>query len=150
MSFSIRKQKVRRRCQRPLFLDVSPGCVYDLEKIYRDLNVRLFQGELALKIGWFGRKRSGHACRVVLGSYHREEKTIRIHYSLDNADIPLFFIEYLVYHEMVHSVVPCEYSSSGRAVVHGKKFRELERRFPMYEAARTWERAHKSILLGGS
>ncbi|EPP36805.1 hypothetical protein CP8484711_0339A, partial [Chlamydia psittaci 84-8471/1] len=33
-------------------VDYTPGEVYDLEKIYQDLNLRLFEGSLNLKIGW--------------------------------------------------------------------------------------------------
>ncbi|BAE81611.1 hypothetical protein [Chlamydia felis Fe/C-56] len=132
-----------------LLIDYTPGKVYDLEKIYQDLNLRLFEGSLNLKIGWFGRERSGKACRVVLGSYHEEEQAIRIHRSLDREDIPLFFMEYLIYHEMVHSVVPREYSPSGRTIFHGKKFKECERRFPLYESAVAWEKANIYVLLQG-
>ncbi|AUS59598.1 uncharacterized protein CHAB577_0177 [Chlamydia abortus] len=42
-------------------VDYTPGKVYDLEKIYQDLNLRLFEGSLDLHIGWFGRQR----CQVV-------------------------------------------------------------------------------------
>ncbi|WP_375793623.1 hypothetical protein O1W69_00635 [Chlamydia sp. 12-01] len=130
-------------------IDCTPGKVYDLEKIYQDLNLRLFEGSLNLKIGWFGRERSGNARRVVLGSYHEEEQVIRIHRSLDRESVPLFFMEYIIYHEMVHSVVPREYSPSGRTVFHGKKFKEYERRFPLYESAIAWEKANIYVLLQG-
>ncbi|QXE27398.1 M48 family metallopeptidase [Chlamydia buteonis] len=130
-------------------VDYTPGKVYNLEKIYQDLNLRLFEGFLNLKIGWFGRERSGSALRAVLGSYHEEEKLIRIHRSLDSDDIPLFFMEYIIYHEMVHSVVPLEYSPSGRTIFHGKKFKECEKRFPLYESAIAWEKANIYVLLQG-
>lgn len=130
-------------------VDYTPEEVYDLEKIYQDLNLRLFEGSLNLKIGWFGRARSGNAFRVVLGSYHEEEKLIRIHRSLDRDDIPLFFMQYIIYHEMVHSVVPREYSRSGRTIFHGKKFKECEKRFPLYESAIAWEKANIYVLLQG-
>lgn len=130
-------------------VDYTPGKVYDLEKIYQDLNLRLFEGSLDLHIGWFGRQRSGRALRAVLGSYHEEEKLIRIHRSLDRDDIPLFFMQYIIYHEMVHSVVPREYSRSGRTIFHGKKFKECEKRFPLYDSAIAWEKANIYVLLQG-
>ncbi|WP_348663709.1 hypothetical protein [Chlamydia vaughanii] len=133
--------------KRALPIDYAPGRVYDLKKIYQDLNERLFQGTLNLKIGWFGRERSGGARRAVLGSYHEEEQLIRIHRSLDREDIPLFFMEYLIYHEMVHSIVPREYSPSGRTIFHGKKFKEHEKRFPLYESAIAWEKTNVYVLL---
>ncbi|MEF9496640.1 hypothetical protein [Chlamydia sp. 04-14] len=138
---------VRLRSSIPI--DYTPGKVYNLNKIYQDLNLRLFEGSLNLKIGWFGRERSGKAQRVVLGSYHEEEQLIRIHRSLDREDIPLFFMEYIIYHEMVHSVVPREYSPSGRTIFHGKKFKECEKHFPLYESAVAWEKANIYVLLQG-
>ena len=102
---------------------------------------------MQLTIGWFGRERSKSVRKAVLGSYHEEEKAIRIHRSLDRKAIPLFFMEYLVYHEMVHSVVPYEYSGSGRTIFHGTKFKEYERRFPLYEKAVAWEKANRYVLL---
>ncbi|WP_420834633.1 hypothetical protein [Chlamydia avium] len=133
--------------QRSLPIDCSPGKVFDLYKIYQRLNAQFFERKLHLTIGWFGRERSKSVCKAVLGSYHEGEKAIRIHRSLDRKDIPLFFMEYLIYHEMVHSIVPREYSVSGRTIFHGKKFKEYERRFPLYEKAIAWEKANVYVLL---
>ncbi|WP_100934560.1 hypothetical protein [Candidatus Chlamydia corallus] len=129
-------------------VDYSQGKVYDLQEIYQGLNTRLFQGALRLQIGWFGRKETRKGQSVVLGSFHESEQLIRIHRSLDRQDIPRFFIEYLVYHEMVHSVVPREYSRSGRSIFHGKKFKEYEQRFPLYDRAVAWEKANAYLLRG--
>ncbi|WP_236558934.1 M48 family metallopeptidase [Chlamydia sp. 17-3921] len=137
----------RRLLKTSVSIDFSLGDVYDLQEIYKDINHRLFQDSLNLRIGWFGRDFSGRARRVVLGSFHEEEQLIRIHRSLDRIEIPQFFIEYLVYHEMVHSVIPKEYSISGRTIFHGKKFKEYEKRFPLYERAVAWEKAHINVLL---
>ena len=35
----------------------------------------------------------------------------------------------------------------GRRMVHGRDFREAERRFPGYQRARDWEKAHLHVLL---
>lgn len=147
MPASVTSKKFLLRSALPV--DFSRGEVYDLQEIYQDLNRRLFKNALNLRIGWFGRTRSGRACKVVLGSFHEEEQLIRIHKSLDRKEIPRFFMEYLVYHEMAHSVVPREYSLSGRTIFHGKKFKEYEQRFPLYERAVAWEKAHIKVLLRG-
>ncbi|WP_066483322.1 hypothetical protein [Candidatus Chlamydia sanziniae] len=129
-------------------IDFSQGKVYDLQEIYQNLNQRLFGGKLHLRIGWFGRQTFRYARSAVLGSFHEDEQLIRIHRSLDRRDIPQFFMEYLVYHEMVHSIVPREFSPSGRIIFHGKKFKEYEKRFPLYDRAIAWEKANAYILRG--
>ncbi|WP_051149437.1 SprT-like domain-containing protein [Chlamydia ibidis] len=130
-------------------VDYTAGNVYNLQKIYEDLNDKLFQGSLKLKIGWFGRQKSRTGNSLVLGCFHEEEQLVRIHRSLDRRDVPLFFVEYVIYHEIIHSLVPREYSSSGRTMFHGKKFKEYERRFPMYEHAIAWEKENAFLLLRG-
>ncbi|SPN73693.1 hypothetical protein C10C_0532 [Chlamydia serpentis] len=138
--------KSARRSSLPV--DHSPGKFYDLQEIYKGLNVRLFRDALRLEIGWFGRKENRIGQSIVLGSFHEHEQLIRIHRSLDREEIPRFFMEYLVYHEMVHSVVPKEYTLSGRLIFHGKKFKEYEKRFPLYERAIAWEKANTYLLRG--
>lgn len=134
---------------RPSFpVDYCPGKIYDLQEIYEELNAQLFQGALRLQIGWFGRKATRKGKSVVLGLFHENEQLIRIHRSLDRQEIPRFFMEYLVYHEMVHSVVPREYSLSGCSIFHGKKFKEYEQRFPLYDRAVAWEKANAYLLRG--
>ncbi len=56
-------------------------------------------------------------------------RTIRIHPLLDDSRVPRTFVEYIVFHEMLHAVVPSD-RSSGRRYDHPEAFRVLERSFP--------------------
>ncbi|MEJ7703308.1 MAG: hypothetical protein WKF47_06460 [Geodermatophilaceae bacterium] len=54
--------------------------------------------------------------------------------------MPLWFLEYVMYHEMLHSVVPDEIGPSGRRRrVHTDEFYRREKEFPQYRRARRWE-----------
>jgi hypothetical protein len=57
---------------------------------------------------------------------------------LDQQFVPLWFLQYVLYHEMLHSVVPDEVSR-GRRRVHTEEFNRRERQFPRYRRARHWE-----------
>ena len=51
----------------------------------------------------------------------------------------MWFLEYVVYHEMLHSVVPDEFTPEGRRKVHTEEFHRREREFVHYRRARRWE-----------
>jgi hypothetical protein len=48
-------------------------------------------------------------------------------------------MEYVLYHEMLHAVVPDEFDPNGRRLVHTERFKARERLFPAYRRARRWE-----------
>ena len=53
----------------------------------------------------------------------------------------------VVFHEMLHQIHPPEVDRAGRRIVHGPEFRAEERRYPGYQRARAWEKAHLHLLL---
>jgi len=64
---------------------------------------------------------------------------IRIHPLLDAPFVPTWFLEYVIYHEMLHAVVPEEIDEFGRRKVHTREFYKRERQFHCYSRARRWE-----------
>ena len=66
-------------------------------------------------------------------------EVIVISRSLDEPEMPEFIVEYILYHEMLHSVVPDETNSAGRRCIHTAEFYRRERAFPRYRRARQWE-----------
>ena len=123
------------------------GRVYDLAEIYAMLNARHFNGTVDARICW-GRSAPVRRRRSIkMGVYLHEQKLIRLHPALDDARVPLHFVELVVFHEMLHQVIPPTEGESGRRCVHGPEFREAERRFPAYEKARAWEKANLGLLL---
>jgi hypothetical protein len=123
------------------------GRVHDLADIYSMLNARWFDNTVTARIGWGRRGRNGRRRSIKMGVYFHDHKIIRIHPALDDERVPRYFVEMVVFHEMLHQVFPPEPGEDGRRTVHGPQFRAAERRYPDYERARAWETAHLHLLL---
>lgn len=67
------------------------------------------------------------------------QNIIKINPIMDDITIPAYFIEYIVYHEMLHAVYP-PILGKGKRIVHHKKFIEMEKNFPDYAKAKAWEK----------
>jgi hypothetical protein len=124
------------------------GRVYDLQALFDGLNERFFQGGISAAIGWgrFGTRRRRRSIR--LGVYDHQTREIRVHPALDRVEVPRFFVEFIVFHEMLHQLFPSG-TGPGRRVHHPRAFRDRERAYPHYEAAIDWERENLGILLRG-
>jgi hypothetical protein len=132
------------RAEPPL---TTRGAVHDLADVYAALNARWFQNSVHARIGWGRRTQAGRKRSIKMGVYFHDQKVIRIHPALDDGRVPRHFVEMVVFHEMLHQIFPPASDASGRRIVHGKEFRAAERRFPGFERARAWEKAHLHLLL---
>lgn len=131
--------------QKPL---QTRGEVFDLQEIFDDLNARFFDGGVQARITW-GRPSSRKPRRhrsIKMGSYSVEDRLIRIHPSLDRPFVPRYFIESVVFHEMLHHIHPIPVRS-GRRMFHTQAFLDQEKTFTFYESARKWERANINRIL---
>ncbi len=123
------------------------GRVHDLIDIYDQLNAQQFELRVKARIGWGRRPPDGRRRSIKMGVYFHEQKVIRIHPALDDEQVPRHFVGLVVFHEMLHQVLPPTTDGGGRRTVHGRDFRAAERRFPDYERARAWEKANLHLLL---
>jgi hypothetical protein len=124
----------------------SRGECFDLQAVFDQVNADHFGGHIAARIGWGRQTGKRRRKSIRLGVYDHKAKEIRIHPALDRPDVPRFFVEFIVFHEMLHQLFPSD-RDSGRHVHHPKAFRERERSFPRYEAAMAWEHQHLQELL---
>jgi hypothetical protein len=139
-----------RRAPRELPPLVTQGRAHDLKAVYARLNARFFSGRLRVPLSW-GRG-SGRARRggLTFGSYDPVLSLIRIHPVLDRHDVPAFFLESVVYHEMLHHHLGGVPDRAGRTVYHSRPFREAEARFPWHREALAWEKENLPRLLRAS
>ena len=94
--------------------------------------------------------RDGRGSKSIrLGSFDFDRRLVRIHPALDQSWVPEYFIEYVVYHELLHAVCPPEAGGHPNSV-HTPAFRELERAFPRYEEAIAWEKKNLQRILDRS
>ncbi len=139
---------VRGRSRRsPSQVIFTAGEQHDLRAIFDRLNAEYFDNKIDAAITWG--MRTGRVRRrtsIKMGSYAVEDRLIRIHRSLDRAFVPGFFVEWIVFHEMLHQVHDI-LVKNGRREFHSKEFLSDEMRFEHYDEARAWERAHLDELL---
>lgn len=139
---------VRGRARRsPTQVLLTAGDHHDLRAIFDDLNRRFFDGKIDAAITWGARTgRPRRRRSIKMGSYSVEERLIRMHRALDRSFVPQYFVEWIVFHEMLHQVHDIKVKN-GRREFHSKAFMADEARFDHYEKARSWERSHLDALL---
>ena len=160
----------RIRAARPLTCKIhTQGEHHDLLALFHKLNDRYFGGQVDAVITWGRRVRRsarspgsaaggssrGRISRVAppdarraikLGTYSATERLIRIHPVLDKAWVPRYFVSFVIYHEMLHHVMPATVVS-GRRLLHPPLFQARERLFRDFERSIAWERRHLHRLL---
>jgi predicted metal-dependent hydrolase len=148
------KKKTKRKLahpklpmQRQLNL-LHEGTHFDLRAMFDNLNKRYFRGRLRdYKVTWGRRRKHRPKEYFIFGTIQEQDRVIRINRALDQSFVPASFLRYVLYHEMLHSVVPDEVLSQGRRRVHTEEFNRRERRFPGYRRARRWEEENLSRFL---
>ncbi len=127
----------------------AKGSAYDLEKIRREVNRSFFSGRVSCAIEW-GRQQNGRRTRrrfaLDFGSWHASRRLIRIHPLLDDPGVPEAFVRYIVFHEMLHAVVP-PLRSGERVLAHPPQFRALERGYPDFKTMRAMTREILNAML---
>jgi hypothetical protein len=124
------------------------GRHYDLAEVYSDV-VRRYVPERRqrrdlLRVGW-----SERATPSLMGKWIETPadapNLIVINPLLDDHRVPRYYLEYIVYHEVLHDLFPIR-RRGGRWVQHPVEFRRRERVFPHFDAARRWEREELARL----
>lgn len=141
----VRQHRARIAAPRPARVEAR-GRAHDLQAIFDRLNAEHFGGAVEARVGWGavpGRRRRR---TIKTGVYVHDARLIRIHRALDRPEVPEHYVAMVVFHEMLHQVVP-PVERGGRRIVHGQDFRRRERAFPDYERAREWEERNIHLLL---
>ena len=125
----------------------TQGRYHDLAEVLELLNRELLGGRFQGQITWGGRRGGARPRRSIrLGSYSARDRLIRIHPALDQRFVPYYFVASVVYHEMLHQLVPVV-DQGGRRQVHTARFRQLEELFPQHAQAKAWENRNLCRLL---
>jgi len=119
----------------------TDGVNHCLATLFDKVNAEYFQGEITASITWGRRTPGRKSRRVTLGSYCRDSRTIRVNPLLDRKTVPGYFLEFIIYHEMLHAALGTEVKN-GRRKVHTSEFRRREKQFAAYGKAVIWEKEH--------
>jgi len=125
------------------------GRKHDLRTMFDQVNDRYFQGMVDAHVSWGRRTRARperQRASIKLGTYCADRKLIRIHPTLDRSWVPRYFVEYVLFHEMLHHMIPMPVRD-GRRELHSVEFRQSEQRFRHYTRALDWERRNLGRLL---
>jgi hypothetical protein len=125
-----RASELARQSRGRKTLTGAVGRVHNLDKLFARLNRRYFNNDLPMPaLSWSLRK-----SKRILGHHDYAHEAIVISRSLDTQETPEFFVEYVLYHEMLHMKHQPR-TVNGRRVYHTPAFRADERRFERHEDA---------------
>ncbi len=127
----------------------TKGKHHDIALVMRSVDETYFgasSGDVLVTWGRRTRPRNGKRSTIQLGSYSATELLVRVHPTLDRKWVPRYFVSYIIFHELLHHVVPAV-RVGGRALMHSPEFQRREREFRHYERAIAWERANLGRLL---
>lgn len=129
----LRASELARRARGRKIISSAQGKFYDLDRMFARLNRLYFDREIAKPVLTWSKRRA----RSILGHHDAAHDTITISKSLDARDVPEWFVEYIVFHEMLHIKHPARIIN-GRRYYHSPAFRDEEQRFPGYQKAQQW------------
>lgn len=129
----------------------TDGQVHDLRALLAEQRAEhVPDAEDPIRISWAKRGAAQRRARrpsLRLGTYVHDLRLIRIHPVLDQDWVPRFFVAFVVFHELLHHVVPPAVDRAGRVHYHTAAFRRRERAHPDYPRATAWETEEIDRLL---
>jgi hypothetical protein len=129
----LRAADIARRQRGRKVISTAIGRVYDLNRIFLRVNRRHFDGEIEKPVLTWSKRRT----RSILGHHDAAHDTITISKTLDSPEVPEWFVEYIMFHEMLH-IKHRARIINGRRYYHTPAFRAEEKSYPKYEQAQEW------------
>jgi len=129
----LRASDLARRQRGRKVISTASGRVYDLDRIFLRVNRRHFDGEIEKPVLTWSKRRT----RSILGHHDAAHDTITISKTLDSPEVPEWFVEYIMFHEMLHIKHPARIIN-GRRYYHTPAFRAEEKSYPRYGQAQEW------------
>lgn len=124
---------------RALPLEFDATGPHHLESLAAEVHRTYFFKYPPLTVKWGQRIARKRRRSIRLGSYNHVTLEIRIHPSLNEPNIPAFFIQSIIHHEYLHHVLGAN---------HNRRFHAHERKFRYYRESREWIRRNLFSLLG--
>ncbi len=118
---------------------IHKGIKFNVSDMFNRVNSEYFNGTISSSITWSTRSPKRSVAKRTLGSYSQDTDLIRINPVLDTAGVPGYFVEFVVYHEMLHADLNNE-PPSNRRTVHSREFKKREKLYRHYDRAMAWEK----------
>lgn len=127
------RARENKRAKGRKVISSAAGEIYDLEEIFARVNANYFRNSIPKPtLTWSARQ-----TYRILGHHDATHETIVISKSLDDEKVPLYVVEFVVFHEMLHIFHPTE-RRDGRNYNHTPEFRRNEKKFIHFEQAENW------------
>src|SRR5207247_1097792 len=105
------------------------GAHRNLLESFQRVNTAYFSAQLKQpELCW-----SPARARRLLGSYQERSDRLIVSRVFDSPNVPLFVLDFLMYHELLHKFLGISRRDDGRRCMHGPEFKALERKFERYE-----------------
>jgi hypothetical protein len=111
----------------------SWGRVHNLHEMLEEVIAEHFPGRdlSGVRITYgHGSTGTGPRRSIHYGSYHYSTRTITIHPLLDSPTVPDWFVRFVIFHELIHAVLPEPVMVNGRRQIHDPRFRQIEESHP--------------------
>ena len=117
----------------PSIASDTRGQYFDLAAIFERVNAEYFNGTVARpRLTW-----NRTITHRKFGHYQPTTDTLMISITLDQAHVPAYAIEFVMYHELLHKHLGIDVVN-GRRYAHTTEFRTKERAFRHYEQAQAF------------
>ncbi|MCK4907415.1 MAG: hypothetical protein KAS64_07690 [Spirochaetes bacterium] len=111
------------------------GLVYDLDLIFEKLNKKYFDNKLSASgLSW-----TMNVAKSRTGYYYPLSNEIFISTALDDKKVPLYVVEFVLYHEMLHMEDGIDSIKPGKKI-HNLSFKKREKKFKYYDKAEAFLR----------
>lgn len=117
----------------------TKGVRYDLREVFDSVNSTYFKNSVEAFLRW------GSPCSLTSYQTVRTAKNgkpvnlITIAGVYNHPDVPRFALDAIMYHEMLHIVIP-PYYKNGRRVIHSPEFKRMERQHAFFAQWCEWEK----------
>lgn len=113
---------------------------HDIGKYARELNEIYLGNRSIAGVIWGVSRRTRSVRSIRFGSYDPIRNLITMNRKLDRPDIPRYFVEFVLFHEMLHEVLGIGERADGKREIHGRLFKLMESTYPDFEKALRYEK----------
>lgn len=111
-----------------------------LLKRFDKINLEYFGGHVCGGIGWRNLPLGKESSDITQALCDFEERIIHVNSVMDDIRIPLWYLDFVLYHEMLHlQHGPQQYSETEYAYPHSLRFKCMEAKHPNYKRATEFE-----------
>lgn len=128
----------------------AQGDHHDLTGYAKELNLLYLGNRSTAFVAWGKKSKRRNVRSIRFACYDASRNMIIMNRKLDSPDIPRYFVEFVLFHEMLHEVLGIGEKPDGRRDIHGSIFKLMETTYPDYDKALHFEKQLCESLFGSA